>query len=221
MNFSKEWEERYKENTHMSIWPWSDLVSYVMQYAIPSKKKLKVLELGCGAGANIPFFLSLKYQYYGIDGSPTIVKKLWKRFPNLKKNIIMGDFIQNIPIQKKFDLIIDRAAVTCNSTKEIRKCIDNIYNKLKIEGKYIGIDWYSTASSEFEKGKVVDELSRKNYRNGPFANTGIVHFSNKEHIKELFKKFTISNLEHKIRIHEIPKTQNTFASWNFVAHKKR
>ena len=56
MNFSKEWEERYRENTHLSVWPWSNLISYVMRYARPENKDFSVLELGCGAGANIPFF---------------------------------------------------------------------------------------------------------------------------------------------------------------------
>ena len=33
---------------------------------IISKKSSNVVELGCGAGANIPFFLSNKCQYIGI-----------------------------------------------------------------------------------------------------------------------------------------------------------
>ena len=38
----------------MSIWPWSDLVSYVMRYT-KINENYKVLEIGCGSGANIPF----------------------------------------------------------------------------------------------------------------------------------------------------------------------
>ena len=97
MVISSEWDERYKDNTHMSIWPWSDLVSYVMRYA-KSKKKISVLELGCGAGANIPFFLALGYEYYGIEGSSTIISKLKKRFPNIKKNLFFSlDIIVELP----------------------------------------------------------------------------------------------------------------------------
>lgn len=29
MGFNSEWEQRYAENTHMSVWPWSDVVSLV------------------------------------------------------------------------------------------------------------------------------------------------------------------------------------------------
>ena len=88
MGYSSEWDYRYKENNHMSIWPWSDLVSLVNQH-IPKKKVFKVLELGCGAGANIPLFISLNADYYSVEGSETIVSKLHHQYPQLKNNIIL------------------------------------------------------------------------------------------------------------------------------------
>ena len=51
-----------------------------MRYAPPNKPKFCVLELGCGAGANIPFFSSLNVEYYAIEGSPTIVESLRKKW---------------------------------------------------------------------------------------------------------------------------------------------
>src|SRR3990172_2305781 len=116
MTFSKEWDYRYKENTNMSTWPWSDLVSYVKRY-VHLTKNSRVLELGCGAGANIPFFLSLGVKYYSIEGSAIMVNKLKKKFPNLQENIVVGDFTQNIPFSKSFDLVIDRSSLTHNTTK--------------------------------------------------------------------------------------------------------
>ncbi|MGN5030804.1 hypothetical protein ACTFBV_20625 [Aeromonas rivipollensis] len=59
MAFSNEWDEQYKNNHHMSIWPWSDLVSSIYRYANPKNGYKRVLELGCGAGANIPLFCLL------------------------------------------------------------------------------------------------------------------------------------------------------------------
>ena len=67
------WEEIYKANRHMVTWPWSDIVSDVM--ILKPTKNLKVLEIGCGPGANIPFFLNIGVDYYTIDGSETAVKK--------------------------------------------------------------------------------------------------------------------------------------------------
>ena len=60
MSFSQEWEQRYAENTHMSIWPWSDVVSLVHRHCKPliSAGGGECLELGCGAGAPIYPFVS-------------------------------------------------------------------------------------------------------------------------------------------------------------------
>ena len=82
------WEEIYASGQHYSVWPWSELVSLIMRHAIPKfGKKFRVLELGCGAGANIPFFRYLEADYFGIDISPTIIENLRERFPELKGNL--------------------------------------------------------------------------------------------------------------------------------------
>ncbi|OVE82788.1 hypothetical protein BVY03_00080, partial [bacterium K02(2017)] len=114
MGFSNGWETAYQNNQHMSVWPWADLISYVMRYCRPQDKKLNVLELGCGAGANIPFFETLNVDYHAIEGSRTAVDSLHQKFPHLAKNIICDDFTKNIPFKKSFDLIFDRSALTHN-----------------------------------------------------------------------------------------------------------
>lgn len=219
MSFSSEWESIYRKNAHMSSWPWSDLVSKVMQFAKPTKNDFKVLELGCGAGANIPFFINLDVQYFSMDGSNTIINQLKQKFPSLKENLLVGDFVTKIPFDMDFDLIVDRAAITCNSTKNIQLCLDEIYNKLKPRGKFIGIDWYSTDCSDYNKGvKLDDDFTFTGYTEGEFANIGTIHFSDKHHLTQLFKKFTILNLEHKIIKNELHESK-VFASWNIVVEK--
>ena len=204
----------------MSVWPWSDLVSYVMRYVNTRQSKFKVLELGCGAGANIPFFLSLSTEYYGVDGSQTIIKKLKKKFPNIEKNLVLGDFTKTIPFKHNFNLIVDRSSITHNSTKGIKNCLNMVYDKLKPNGFFIGIDWFSTEHFEYKNGcKYVDKFTRNGYRSGKFKQVGKVHFSNKKHLQELLNKFKIIKLEHKIIKTEIPNSKEKFASWNIVAKR--
>jgi len=131
MSFSVEWDKRYHCNTHMSVWPWTDLVSKVMRYARPTSPDFRVLELGCGAGANVPFFSNLNVNYYGIEGSSFIVEKLHKLFPELSDKIVVGDFTREIPFDIDFDLIVDRAGLTCNSTASIQSSLNLIHNKLR------------------------------------------------------------------------------------------
>lgn len=58
MGFSTEWEQTYKSNAQLSVWPWSEVISLTHRFC-DLNKDLIVLELGCGAGANIPYFMSL------------------------------------------------------------------------------------------------------------------------------------------------------------------
>ena len=219
MTFSSEWDERYRSNTQMSIWPFSDLVSYVIRYAKPAEKQIKILELGCGAGANIPFFLAQGFKYYGIDGSNAIINKLKKSFPKIKNNLVAGDFTRQIQFEEKFDLVVDRSSLTHNTTDGIKNCLELVYDKMKKNSTYIGIDWFSTEHQDYSNFvKKLDMYSRTKYSKGQFANVGTVHFTNKLHLLKLFKKFEISVLEHKVVTKEIPEKEK-FAAWNFVARK--
>lgn len=198
MTFSTDWDFRYSENTHLSVWPWSDLVSYFHRYVKPFSAETRVLEIGFGAGANIPFFKALQVDYSGIEGSPTICAKVLQMYPELKDRLYVGDFL-SLDFPGKFDVIVDRASMTHNSTAAIRRGLRHLANSLDVGGKYIGIDWFSTEHSDYSLGNIVDEFTRSKIAEGQFAGVGNVHFSTREHILELFAEagFRMIKLELK------------------------
>ncbi len=222
MSFSNKWEKIYKKKSNYSIWPWSEVVSLFYNHFNLNKfknKKIKILELGCGAGANIPFFNDKKFDYYAVDGSQTIIKALKVKYPNLKKKIKSCDFTKEIPFQEEFDLILDRASITCNNKKSIISSINLIRGKLKKNGIFFGIDWYSTKSSDARKGKMDgDKFTRKNMKNSIFADAGSFHFSNERMMRNYFKKFKIISFYEKIIYKKINK-ENKLASWTIVVEK--
>ena len=220
MTFSNKWDTCYKNKTHsMNNWPFSDLVSYVMRFSKPGKSKIRVLELGCGSGANIPFFLSLNAEYFGIDGSKTIIRKLKKKNPMLKNNIVVGDFTKELPFQKKFDLIVDRASINHNPTNGIKKCLDLVHQKLKTNGKFIGIDWFSTRDIGYKSGRKTNDIFTKSYVGGRYYGVSKIHFNNEKHLLNLLKNFKILCLDEKIYKSIIPIENKTIAVWNVVAQK--
>jgi len=221
MTFSKEWNGIYQKNLQINNWPFTDLISLVMNNFNLKKRSLKILELGSGSGPNIPFFLSLKMEYFGIDGSQSIINKLQKKYPKLKNNLIACDFTSEIPFENKFDLIIDRSSLTHNSTIDIKRCLELIEKKLNKNGKYFGLDWFSTNHFEFKNGsKSQDSFTKHNFKRGQFEKIGNVHFSNKPHMLKLFKNFKIEILNEKIINNKIPVKNNNIAFWNIVAKKK-
>ncbi len=219
--FSQEWDSLYAAQTHLSIWPWSDLVSYICRYAKPAEQFSRVLELGCGAGANIPFFLSRNLDYHAIEGSSSIVNQLISNFPQLKDKIVCGDFTKEIPFVPPFDLVVDRASLTHNDTDSIRCCLKLVSEMLRPGGKFIGIDWFSTDHPDAKKGVPVDSHTQRGIKSRAFTGTGNVHFFDVSHLEELLTAvgLQIHTLEHKSNriIHGDQDT--TTSSFNFVAIK--
>jgi SAM-dependent methyltransferase len=222
MSFSAEWEARYRDNTHMSVWPWSDLVSYIMRYAHPKDGQLKVLELGCGAGANIPFFREVANTYQAIEGSPSIVEQLKIKYPEFKSNIVCGDFTREIPFKDPFNTVVDRSSLTHNTTAAITNCLNLLYEKLPVGGKFVGIDWFSTEHGASTEGETTeDNFTRTNFHSGSMKGVGRVHFSDEKHLRELFHRFDLTVLEHKRIDRLIPGDHWKFGAWNFVAVKTK
>lgn len=222
--FSKEWDEIYKLNQQLTSWPWSDLISLIYRHCKDAISNRGVIfELGCGAGPNIPFIQSIGMDYYGVDGSKSVVQKLHKTFPKLKEKIVVGDFTRKDCFLKipKVDIIIDRASVTHNTQQSISNTISNSFDSLKSGGYFIGIDWFSTKHSDFVLGADGgDDFTRKEIKVGQFENVGVVHFSDEKHLRSLFSSFDIISLEEKIiNIYE-PENNHQFASWNIVARKR-
>ena len=230
MGFSAEWDKIYQTGAHNSVWPWSEVVSLTNRYFKGDKSKLRVLELGCGAGANIPFFAAIGAEYCGIEGSVTQVKKLQERYaasPSVDEGfeggkrritILAGDFTEDLPFDGEFDLILDRGSVTHNTTADIRKTVTLAYGKLRKGGYYFGLDWISrnwgVFSDPAEVYDIIDEYTRV-FHSGHFAGLGNIHFSDAAHIQELFCGMKIIELYEKVSSYTVPEGKR-IAQWSFV-----
>tara|TARA_B100000029_G_scaffold505697_1_gene586819 strand:+ start:1402 stop:2064 length:663 start_codon:yes stop_codon:yes gene_type:complete len=215
------WENIYRKKMQLINWPWSELIGLVNKFAIKkNKKKIKVLELGFGNGPNIPFFLSLNMDYTGIEISKTIVNKVKRRFPQIKKNLIHGNFSDLDTFGKNFDLIVDRGSMTHNNSKDIRLSINLAYKAMKKGSIYIGIDWMSTEHSSFKSGSFSDDKRTKyKFKKGGFKGVGNVHFFNQAEIKDIFKKWKLLYLNKKNLISFIPRNKFNYSTWSLVAKK--
>lgn len=223
MGFSKEWENVYNSNRHWSVWPWSDLVSYVYRYTdIARRSNVKVLELGCGAGANIPLFLELNADYFAIDDSKSIIKFLKEKFSKCASHLKTGDFTKEIPFCENFEVVVDRSSLTTNTTQDIKAAITLIKEHMATGGVFLGFDWFSVKHDDFAIGEPVSNDIYTKYMgevNGQFNGLGNIHFSDEAHLIELFSDFEILVMEEKV-VYSMFLIQHKAASWNFVARLK-
>ena len=222
MSFSREWDENYRAGRHYSTWPWSDLISLTHQYAAPHDGYTKVLELGCGAGANIPFFLALGADYAAVDGSPAVIEMLKGRFPEMSEYLMVADFTLHLPFDGPFDLVVDRSSLISNTTEGMIRGLQLAAEKMRPGARFIAVDWFSTKHEGATLGEAVDANTRVHFpEHSDLAGIGKIHFCDRPHIKMLLSAagLNLVMLNHKVAQTEFPDAGPVRAWWNFVAEK--
>ena len=209
------WNEIYKTEHHKSIWPWDDVIKLIKKFTNLKKKNKNILEIGCGLGANIPFFLYEKFDYYGIDFSTKAVKKIKKKFPRIKKKIILSDLVKfNFSLLKtKFNIILDRGTITHITDKNIKKILNQFSEITNKNSILVCCSLYSD--------KCTDRMKYKNkniFKKGLFANVGYINFFNKKKLKKMFNQWEILFMEEVDYYDHIKK--NRYRYWNLVLKKK-
>ena len=115
MGFSKEWNDTYASNAHLSIWPWSDVVSLVHRHC---KRTLAaggaVLEVGCGSGYCTALLSRLAGGVYSMDRYRTLLTRASETLAGLgvtNVTMALGDGRLGWPQEAPFDRIIVMGAI--------------------------------------------------------------------------------------------------------------
>ena len=102
-------------------------------------KEYTVLDLGCGGGRNIEYFLTKADKVYGLDHSNTSVKMASeinkKAIDTGKCKILVGD-VKNLPFEEE-SIDIVTAFETIYFWNDIEECFREIYRVLKNGGQFL------------------------------------------------------------------------------------
>jgi len=199
MVWDNSWESLFKKRD-WGVYPNEELIKFIAKhyYKVSNRYKIKILELGCGPGANIWYLAREKFNVHGIDGSKTAInkciKRLNKEIVNWKGKIQIGDIIKLPYSDNYFDAVVDLEAVTHNSFEDSIKIYNESYRVLKNNGKIF--------SRTFANGTWGEGTGKKLGRNswqvkvGPMKNhCNFVRFTKKNQIKILFKSFKLLGIE--------------------------
>jgi SAM-dependent methyltransferase len=175
---------------------------------INPKKKLKVLDYGCGEGSNINHFIkTYKYDGYGVDVSEPSIKYCKKNINSKKFKLIDFDVKKDDNFfDQKFDLILSIQVLYFLSDEDLKNRLISL-NKMLKPGGYVFFTMQSIKNDYFKlfsnKKKNTDGLykvdlsSDKNYKNRQkqeIYHHYINYVKNEKNLKSKFKLFKPLNI---------------------------
>ena len=194
------WEEVFSSQA-WGQYPGEDLIRFVARnfYRSPERSAIRILEVGCGPGANLWYLAREGFSFAGIDGSPTAIDqarlRLDKETPGWaeRSELVVGD-IGSLPFpDASFDAVLDSEAVYCNDYSSSQAIYAEMSRILKPGGKLY--------SRTFARGSWGDETGTcvgKDYwlcAQGPLAGKGPSRFTGYEDIPNLVHGFTVEDVE--------------------------
>ena len=199
------WDKIFKEND-WGKYPDMSIVRYISRKFNNKnkRKKISILEVGCGTGANLSFFAKEGFRTYGIDGSKVAIKKATKKLKrdNLKADLIVSD-IKKLPYRSSvFDCVVDCECLYSNSYSETILILKEINRVLKKKGFFLSKTFAKGTYGDGNGIKIPNEKNTyKSISKGAFRKGyGIIRISSLKDIKNLYgKSFKIENIEYSHR----------------------
>lgn len=223
MSFQQVWEDEiYSQGRHLSQWPYNTVMSFLYHHRPEARQPdtVRVLEVGCGAGNNLWGAARLGYQVTGLDGSATASEAARQRFQadGLAGEFHVGDFATLPFDDASFDLVIDRAALTCVGFTPARQAIAEIQRVLVPTGRFF-FNPYSTRSTSFRQGRSRGDGQRDGFASGPFVGVGAITMYREADLRRaLADHWEILSLQHELLADLLP-TPFIRAEWRIVAKK--
>lgn len=173
-------------------YPAEDLIRRVMRHvrSRDDRENSAVLELGCGAGANLSFFIAEGFQVTGIDGAPSAIANAKTRLEPLLSEGQRLDldvcYFENIDFpEASFDLIVDYLAIYANRLELIQAVYGKAKRLLTPEGRFYTRVW-GTACDGAGTGHMIEPGTSQNPTHGPCKDMGVSHFFSVEELRDIF-----------------------------------
>jgi 2-polyprenyl-3-methyl-5-hydroxy-6-metoxy-1,4-benzoquinol methylase len=199
MTWDPVWEEIFNQQGWGSKYPSEDLIRFVARnfYKAPVRGDIKILEVGCGPGANLWYMAREGFSVYGIDGSKMAIDRaremLNQDCPGWKGELLVGDMADLSYDNQFFDAVVDHEAIYSNSYEDSKVIIKELDRVLKKNGKLFsrtfasGCWGYATGEKVGHNAWIVSE--------GPIFNKGYARFTDLAEIPDLFTGFKINEVE--------------------------
>ena len=185
-----------------------------------NRRDVRVLEVGCGAGANIWFLAREGFSATGIDGSETAIRIARDRLTSeqLEADLRVLDALSIAETfgDRSFDAILDVACLQHNMLIDVRRLLSEFARTLRPGGRVFSM---AVAAGSFGDGtgEPIEPGSFRNVTEGPARNLGVCHFFTLTELRELFQNFEEVKIEFSSRT--LDERTNTYGHWVTQARK--
>jgi SAM-dependent methyltransferase len=189
-----DWDDIFAKQGKTFTKPHPDMERLVNLFS--EKGVRRILDLGCGTGRHLIFFLKKGFDVYGLDGSPNglEITKNWLAEENLSSKLICQKIEHKFPYKNEFfDAVISIQVLHHNLFKDIQFTVSEIKRILKLEG-FIFITFPFLQSFYIKKEKM-KRVEPRTYIPLKGPEKGLPHhFFTIPEIKRVFSSFALSEI---------------------------
>ena len=190
--WSAVWEQIFASRP-WGKYPPEHVVRFVARnfYRVPDRANTRLLEIGCGPGANIWFMAREGFSVSGIDGSKTAIKLAGERLASegLSADLVVGDYV-NLPWPDSvFDGAVENVSLYCNPLASVKAALREARRVLK-PGAPFQSSFFTDRTWGYGLGRMVEPNCYTDIPEGPLAQSGYSMFLNRESVRELFGIFS-------------------------------
>ena len=198
-NIKKKWDNNHKNPALRTEYPNELVVSFMNSYfprELSSRKKISILDIGCGSGRHVKLFAENRFRVFGIDFSKSAIfnTKNLLRKNNLRAELKCSS-MHNLPFKDNyFDGVLSFGVFYYSDSKGMKKSIKEMYRVLKKGGTGF-INIRSTNDYRYGKGKKIEKntyvLNIKDTNELDLK----IHFLNRNQLRNYFKQFKKIEIE--------------------------
>ena len=209
------WEKQYIEKGFKSqrLYPNEELLRFMGSnfFGIPYRKRrrIRILEIGCGSGANLWMIAKEGFRAFGIDMSKEglrLCSEMLKHW-QVSANIVNGNIL-SLPYEDNyFDVVVDIVTMQHTTFSQHIKIYPEIKRVLKPGGRFFS---YHQGNKSYlyrhGGGKIIDKFTIDDVRNpkAPLRKVGVYCLPTEKAIKEMIERSGFKN----VNIENVIKTYN-------------
>jgi SAM-dependent methyltransferase len=185
------WEDIFRSKS-WGRYPPEHIVRFIARAfsGVRDRRTIRLLEIGCGPGANIWFMAREGFSVCGIDGSGTAIERATKRLATegLMADLRVGDYAQLPWSDSTFDGAVENVSLYSNPSAAIDRALKEVHRVLRPGAPFLS-SFFSDRTWGYGEGNMVERDGFVDLREGPLAGAGFCLFLNRGRVYEVFHAF--------------------------------